>query len=53
MTEIECIYCKQTKPKSDYSKKEHVIPQSFGMFTNNFDTLIGMFVIIADQYVWG
>ncbi len=35
MTEIQCIYCKQIKPISDYSKKEHVIPQSFGTFANN------------------
>jgi len=35
MNEIECIYCKQIKPISDYSKKEHVIPQSFGTFANN------------------
>lgn len=35
MTEIECIYCKQMKSISNYSKKEHVIPQSFGTFANN------------------
>ena len=35
MAKIQCVYCKQIKPISDYSKKEHVIPQSFGMFANN------------------
>ncbi len=35
MSKIECIYCKQKKLISEYSKKEHVIPQSFGMFANN------------------
>lgn len=39
MTEFKCIYCKQTKPISNYSKAEHVIPQSFGMFETNNMTL--------------
>jgi hypothetical protein len=26
----------QTKPLSSYSKREHVLPQSFGLFPNNF-----------------
>jgi HNH endonuclease len=37
MTEnIQCIYCKEDKPASAYKKVEHVIPQSFGKFINNF-----------------
>lgn len=36
MTEIQCVYCMQNKPLSSYSKREHVLPQSFGLFSNNF-----------------
>lgn len=32
----QCIYCKEAKPASAYKKAEHVIPQSFGRFENNF-----------------
>lgn len=34
-TTIECIYCRQSKPESAYTKVEHVLPQSFGRFKNN------------------
>ena len=33
--DVECIYCRQTKDESAYSKVEHVLPQSFGRFRNN------------------
>ncbi len=33
---IKCIYCYEDKPTSAYKKVEHVIPQSFGRFENNF-----------------
>ncbi|MDO8358027.1 MAG: HNH endonuclease [Nitrospirota bacterium] len=35
-TVIECIYCREKQPVSAYTKAEHVIPQSFGKFRNNF-----------------
>jgi len=33
---MKCIYCLQDKPPSAYTKVEHVIPQAFGLFKNNF-----------------
>lgn len=33
---IKCIYCLEDKPETSYRKTEHVIPQSFGVFKNNF-----------------
>lgn len=30
-----CIYCKDYSPKVQFTKVEHVIPQSFGKFENN------------------
>lgn len=37
MTEnYQCIYCQKDKPEPAYEKAEHVIPQSFGRFSNNF-----------------
>ena len=35
LSNIECIYCRERKPESAYTKVEHVIPQSFGKFKNN------------------
>ena len=32
---MKCVYCVKDKPISSFTKVEHVIPQSFGMFTNN------------------
>ena len=32
---MQCIYCNEDKSKSFYEKREHVIPQAFGRFTNN------------------
>jgi len=32
----KCIYCLENKPESSYTNTEHVIPQSFGVFKNNF-----------------
>ncbi|MFZ3136729.1 MAG: HNH endonuclease [Thermodesulfovibrionales bacterium] len=32
----KCIYCLEYKPETSYKKTEHVIPQSFGVFKNNF-----------------
>lgn len=38
MTEnIKCIYCTKEKPKSEeFWNREHVIPEAFGKFKNNF-----------------
>ncbi|MCX5804328.1 MAG: hypothetical protein NTU69_12510 [Proteobacteria bacterium] len=33
---MKCIYCLEDKPETSYRKTEHVIPQSFGVFKNNF-----------------
>jgi hypothetical protein len=30
-----CIYCKEDKPSTSFSKAEHVLPKSFGGFNNN------------------
>lgn len=36
---ITCIYCLENKESRDFSKREHVMPESFGKFGNNL-TLI-------------
>ncbi|PIQ45183.1 MAG: hypothetical protein COW04_09020 [Deltaproteobacteria bacterium CG12_big_fil_rev_8_21_14_0_65_43_10] len=33
---MKCIYCVEDKPLTSFIKTEHVMPQSFGLFTNNF-----------------
>lgn len=33
---MKCIYCLEDKPNDSFSKAEHVIPQSFGSFQDNF-----------------
>ena len=32
---MKCIYCLEDKPEYYFTKAEHVMPQSFGMFENN------------------
>ena len=32
---IECIYCRENRLTSSYTKADHVLPQSFGKFENN------------------
>lgn len=32
---MKCIYCVEDKPISSFTKVEHIIPQSFGLFKNN------------------
>ncbi len=32
----KCIYCLESKPIKSFTNTEHVIPQSFGVFKNNF-----------------
>ena len=46
---MKCIYCLDDKPEASYRKVEHVIPQSFGLFKNNF-TLIKMVCDDCNQY---
>ncbi len=33
---MKCIYCLEDKPATSFTKTEHIIPQSFGLFKNNF-----------------
>jgi len=33
---MKCIYCLEEKPGDYFKKTEHVLPQSFGRFKNNF-----------------
>jgi len=33
---MKCIYCLENKPDDSFTKAEHVIPQSFGLFQDNF-----------------
>ena len=33
---MKCIYCLDDKDENNFTKVEHVIPQSFGLFENNF-----------------
>lgn len=46
---MKCIYCLEDKPETSYKKVEHVIPQSFGLFKNNF-TLIKIVCDDCNQY---
>lgn len=46
---MKCIYCLKDKPETSYKKVEHVIPQSFGLFKNNF-TLIKIVCDDCNQY---
>ncbi len=33
---MKCIYCLEEKERDNFTRKEHVLPQSFGKFENNF-----------------
>lgn len=46
---MKCIYCVEDKPFSSFTKIEHVIPQSFGLFKNNF-TLKNIVCDDCNQY---
>lgn len=50
MSNIQCIYCQEAKPVSAYTKVEHVIPQSFGRFENNF-TLRRLVCDVCNQFL--
>ena len=47
MGNVRCIYCLEDKSESAYKKAEHVIPQSFGRFKNNF-TLNAIEYLVCD-----
>ncbi len=46
---VECIYRRQWKDDGAYTEVEHVLPQSFGRFQNNF-TLIRMVCDECNQF---
>lgn len=46
---IKCIYCLEDKEEICFKKKEHVLPQSYGKFINNF-TLIYTVCDDCNQY---
>jgi hypothetical protein len=46
---MKCIYCVEDKHLSSFTKVEHVMPQSFGMFTDNF-TLKNIVCDNCNQY---
>ncbi len=46
---MRCIYCLEDKPGESFAKAEHIIPQSFGSFQNNF-TLHGIVCDKCNQY---
>ncbi|MCH8975991.1 MAG: hypothetical protein IH909_00005 [Proteobacteria bacterium] len=44
-----CIYCQEDRPEQLFQRREHVIPQSFGVFRNNF-TLLAIVCDPCNQY---
>lgn len=46
---MRCIYCLNDKPITSFTKAEHVMPQAFGRFQNNF-TLNGVVCDDCNQY---
>jgi hypothetical protein len=46
---VKCVYCVEDKPLSSFTKIEHVMPQSFGLFANNF-TLVNSVCDDCNQY---
>jgi len=46
---MRCIYCLNEKSSEAFTKVEHVIPQAFGLFQNNF-TLKGIVCDECNQY---
>jgi hypothetical protein len=46
---MQCIYCLNDKPANAFTKVEHVMPQAFGRFQNNF-TLNGIVCDDCNQY---
>ena len=46
---MKCVYCVEDKPLSSFTKVEHVMPQSFGLFNNNL-TLVKTVCDDCNQY---
>jgi hypothetical protein len=46
---MQCIYCLAENPQDHYKKSDHIIPQSFGRFINNF-TLKNLVCDSCNQY---
>src|SRR5574341_545889 len=46
---MRCIYCLNDKPADAFTKAEHVMPQAFGRFQDNF-TLNGIVCDDCNQY---
>ncbi len=46
---MKCVYCVEDKPLSSFTKVEHVMPQSFGLFKDNL-TLIKIVCDDCNQY---
>lgn len=46
---MKCVYCVEDKPSPSFTKIEHVMPQSFGLFANNF-TLANIVCDDCNQY---
>ncbi len=46
---MKCIYCLEIKSDNSFTKAEHVLPQAFGLFQNNF-TLTGVVCDECNQY---
>lgn len=46
---IRCIYCQEEKSGECFTRAEHVVPQSFGTFRNNF-TLRGIVCNSCNQF---
>ena len=44
-----CVYCQEDKPDDSFRRAEHVVPQSFGTFRDNF-TLRGIVCDSCNQY---
>lgn len=49
MAVTKCIYCQEERPPECFTNVEHVLPQSFGTFQNNF-TLRGVVCNRCNQY---
>ena len=49
MGNVQCIYCLEDKWESAYKKADHVSPQSFGKFANNF-TLLRLVCDACNQF---
>ena len=46
---MRCIYCLNERPSEAFTRVEHVLPQAFGLFQNNF-TLNGIVCDECNQY---